>query len=134
MRAFLIFFVAYFNLPLCCWLIKLKRGDLAGIKRKHRCRSWKTRCLVFKMGCFWRCILILFFIITITIIFLVIECTNSTYSDPDDGIISSPNYPGFYSNNLNCSYLIDLRTSSDHVLIRFTYLYTQADYDFVKVI
>lgn len=60
-------------------------------------------------------------------------CTNLTYTDPDGGIISSPNYPGFYSDGLSCTYLIDLRSSADSVLLKFFDFKTEANYDFVKV-
>ena len=64
----------------------------------------------------------------------MVECTNSTYSDPNGGLISSPNYPGNYSDDLSCTYLIDLGASADTVLFKFLDFQTEEGYDFVLVI
>lgn len=65
---------------------------------------------------------------------IFLECTDSVYTDADGGVISSPNYPGNYSDNLFCTYLIDIRSpSTESVLLKFTDLDTEADYDYVKV-
>jgi len=70
----------------------------------------------------------------IFIFFLLLECPNTTYTDPNGGNISSPNYPGNYSTDLSCTYLIDLRTSSaESILLTFLDFRTEYIYDLVNV-
>ena len=65
--------------------------------------------------------------------YIVLECAGLTYSDPIGGIITSPNYPSSYSNNLVCSYLIDLRSSADFIYLRFLDVNIQTRYDYITV-
>jgi len=64
----------------------------------------------------------------------LVECTNSVYTEPNGGLISSPNYPGGYSDYINCTYLIDLRASSAQtVLLQLLDLQTEEAFDTVNV-
>jgi len=66
---------------------------------------------------------------------LILGCANnSVYSEPEGGLISSPNYPGSYLDNLNCTYLIDLRASADNVRLQFLDFQTDRNNDYVAVL
>ncbi len=62
-----------------------------------------------------------------------LECTNSTYTNPDVGFIFSPNYPDHYPENIFCTYLIDLSESAGNVRLYFLDFDTASSIDYVKV-
>jgi hypothetical protein len=48
------------------------------------------------------------------------------------GTFTSPLYPGYYSNNANCQWLITAPSSDQKIVLQFTYFYTRY-YDYVRL-
>jgi len=63
---------------------------------------------------------------------VVIDCGETSYYGPS-GVISSPNYPDSYSNNIFCDYYISASSSSSSTAIIFKAFDTEQCCDYVTV-
>ncbi len=125
MRVFLIF-TLLISAAICASLVHKPANLKENLKK-----SWFSNVEVLD----GKIVVIIYIILhNLNLLSIVLECTNSVYTDLNGGIISSPNYPGNYSNDLTCTYLIDLRASSaESVLLEILDLETEESYDYVKV-
>ena len=64
--------------------------------------------------------------------FVVLDCGETTYYGPS-GVITSPNHPGSYSNDLSCDYFISASSSTSSIGIIIQAFDTEECCDFVTV-